>query len=148
MVTGHNVTLHSCSWIIGGDFNVHSPFGKKKHCPTTSNNRFVENVVVASLVPLNDGSMTRIPDVANHVRSTAIDFSLGSPQLFPDCSWDTFEEPGAVIIYQSLSSSVIARMFMKHQVIQLIILIMTVLTVLGHVQWSSDGVWHRLIRKW
>ena len=40
---------------------------------------------------LNDGRITRIPDVANH-RATAIDLSLISPELAPDCNWKTGED--------------------------------------------------------
>ena len=44
-------------WLIGGDFNAHSPFGEKG-CLHVTSNRFVENIVDSSLYLLNDGSFT------------------------------------------------------------------------------------------
>lgn len=77
-------------WLIGGDFNAHSPFWEKK-CELCSNNRFVENIVDSNLILLNDGSITRIPDISKH-RATAIDLTLTSPEIAPLCSWETYED--------------------------------------------------------
>ena len=52
-------------WVIGGDFNAHSPFWEKD-CSNITSNRFVENTVDSSFFLLNDGTVTRIPDVSTH----------------------------------------------------------------------------------
>ena len=75
-------------WLIGGDFNAHSPFWEKDSNIITSN-RLVENIVDSDLILLNDGSITRIPDNSKH-RATAIDLSFISPELSPLCSWETY----------------------------------------------------------
>ena len=49
-------------------------------------NRLVENIVDSSLCLLNDGRITRIPDVAPH-KATAIDLSLVTPDLAVNCTW-------------------------------------------------------------
>ena len=77
-------------WIIGGDFNAHSPFWEKD-CSNITSNRFVENIVDSSFYLLNDGTVTRIPDVSKH-RATAIDLTLISPELVPSCSWETYKD--------------------------------------------------------
>ena len=43
-------------------------------------NKLVENIVDSSLCLLNDGRLTRIPDVFIH-KATAIDLSLVTPDL-------------------------------------------------------------------
>ena len=78
-------------WLIGGDFNAHSPFWEKD-CDLVTSNRLVENIVDSPFNLLNDGSVTRIPDNPHH-RSTAIDLSLISPELVPSCSWQTYSDP-------------------------------------------------------
>ena len=77
-------------WLIGGDFNSHSPFWEKD-CVHVTSNRLVENIVDSPLVLLNDGSFTRIPDVSSH-RSTAIDLTMLSPKLALSCSWKTYDD--------------------------------------------------------
>ena len=52
---------------------------------------FVENIVDSSLCLLNDGRITRIPDVSTH-RATAIDLSLVTPDLAVNCTWYTEED--------------------------------------------------------
>ena len=54
-------------------------------------NRLVENIVDSSLCLLNDGRLTRIPDVSTH-KATAIDFSLVTPDLAVNCTWYTEED--------------------------------------------------------
>ena len=54
-------------------------------------NRLVENIVDSSLCMLNDGRITRIPDVSTH-KSTAIDLSLVSPDLAVNCTRYTKED--------------------------------------------------------
>ena len=77
-------------WVISGDFNAHSPFWEN-NCSIVTSNRLVENIVDSSFYLLNDGSVTRIPDVSKH-RATAIDLTLVSPELVPSCSWETHRD--------------------------------------------------------
>ena len=77
-------------WVIAGDFNAHSPFWEKD-CKMVTSNRLVENIVDSNLYLLNDGNITRIPDVSKH-RATAIDLSLVSPDLVPTTSWETLND--------------------------------------------------------
>ena len=80
-----------------GDFNAHAPFWENG-CTSVTCNRLVENIVDSSLCLLNDGRLTRIPDVSTH-KATAIDLSLVTPDLVtpdlvtPDlavnCTWYT-----------------------------------------------------------
>ena len=77
-------------WFIGGDFNAHSPFWEND-CISTTSNRFVENIMDSSLYLLNDGSVTRVPDISSH-RPTAIDLSLLSPMLAASSTWETFSD--------------------------------------------------------
>ena len=85
-----NIGDQNGKWLIGGDFNAHSPFWEK-HCKTVTSNRLVENIVDSSLYLLNNGNITRIPDICKH-RATAIDLSLVSPDLVPLASWETLED--------------------------------------------------------
>jgi ribonuclease HI len=77
-------------WIILGDFNAHAPFWDSG-CKTVSCNRFVENILDSRLYLLNDGRITRVPDVANH-KPSAIDLSLLSPSLAVNCTWNVEDE--------------------------------------------------------
>ena len=77
-------------WVIGGDFNAHSPLWEKD-CKITTSNRFVENITDSDLMLLNDGRITRIPDNQNH-RPTSIDLTLISPTLYIDSTWDTLTD--------------------------------------------------------
>ena len=70
-----------------GDFNAHAPFGENG-CTSVTCNRLVENIVDSSLCLLNDGRITRIPDVSTH-KATAIDLSLVTPDLAVNCTWYT-----------------------------------------------------------
>jgi ribonuclease HI len=78
------------NWVILGDFNAHSPMWER-NCNSNTCNRFVETVTSSNFVLLNDGSFTRIPDVANH-RPTAIDLSFVSPSLAIDCDWSVGDD--------------------------------------------------------
>ena len=73
-----------------GDFNAHAPFGENG-CTSVTCNRLVENIVDSSLCLLNDGRITRIPDVSTH-KATAIDLSLVTPDLAVNCTWYTEED--------------------------------------------------------
>ena len=66
-------------------------FGKKKGRSVT-NGRLVENVVHLSLVLLNGGRNTRIPDVPSHT-ATATARSLVSPDLAVNSSLETKNDP-------------------------------------------------------
>jgi hypothetical protein len=78
-------------WIIGGDFNAHSPFWDKSCVNTVTSNRLVENIVDSNLFLLNNGRITRIPDIAAH-KPSAIDLSFISPDLAINCEWDTYQD--------------------------------------------------------
>lgn len=78
-------------WIVCGDFNAHSPFWERD-CQSVTNVRLVENIVDSSLLLLNDGSITRIPDISTH-KATSIDLSLVSPDTAAMCSWEVEEDP-------------------------------------------------------
>ena len=82
-----SVQMSGEKWIVAGDFNAHSPLWDKDSVTITSR-RFVENIVDSSLCLLNDGSITRIPDIINH-RASALDLTFISPILVPHCSWGT-----------------------------------------------------------
>ena len=77
------------NWVILGDFNSHSPLWERD-CKIATCNRLVENIVDSDLVLLNDGHVTRIPDVANQ-RPTAIDLSLVSPSVAIESDWNVEE---------------------------------------------------------
>ena len=77
-------------WIVAGDFNAHSTFWNP-NCETVTSNRFIENIVDSSLYLLNDGSITRIPDISHH-RASAIDLTFISPELATTCTWTTFDD--------------------------------------------------------
>ena len=51
----------------------------------------VENIVDSSLCLLNDGRITRIPDVSTH-KATAIDLSPVTPDLAVNSTWYTEED--------------------------------------------------------
>ena len=73
-----------------GDFNAHAPFWENG-CTSVTCNRLVENIVDSSLCLLNDGRITRIPDVST-LKATAIDLSLVTPDLALNCTWYTEED--------------------------------------------------------
>ena len=66
-----NIALPNKNYVIVGDFNAHEPFGENG-CTLVTCNRLVDNIVDSSLCLLNDGRITRIPDVSTH-KATAID---------------------------------------------------------------------------
>jgi ribonuclease HI len=77
-------------WVIGGDFNEHSPLWEND-CIKTTSNRFVENIIDSPFYLLNDGNPTRIPDNSIH-RPTAIDLTLISPDLVVNSVWNILED--------------------------------------------------------
>ena len=78
------------NYIITGDFNAHSPLWDKNAIHTT-NKKFVDNIIDSGLLLLNDGHITRVPDVSNH-RASAIDLTLLSPALALDYQWFVEED--------------------------------------------------------
>ena len=85
-----NADLTKKKWIIVGDFNAHAPFWDSE-CSKVSCNRFVENIIDSCLILLNDGRITRIPDISTH-KPSAIDLSLVSPSLAVKCKWFTEDD--------------------------------------------------------
>ena len=82
--------LNNEKWIIGGDYNAHSPLWEE-NCKTTTNKQLVENITDSDLIVLNDGSITRIPDNPNH-KATSIDLTLASPSIYHDIQWYTLND--------------------------------------------------------
>ena len=82
--------LSEKKWIILGDFNEHDPLWDSS-CSKTSSKRFLENITDSKLALLNDGRITRIPDVSSH-RPSAIDISLASPDLAMNIDWSTEDD--------------------------------------------------------
>jgi ribonuclease HI len=85
-----NIESNNTKWLILGDFNAHSTFWDNE-CSSNSNNRFVDNISDSNFYLLNDGSITRIPDISGH-RPSAIDLSLISSDLAIKSCWKTFSE--------------------------------------------------------
>ena len=85
-----DIALSNKSCVIVGDFNVHAHLGGNG-CTSVTCSRLVENIVDSSLCPLNDGRLTRIPDVFIH-KATAIDLFLVTPDLAVNCTWYTEED--------------------------------------------------------
>lgn len=79
-------------WLITGDFNEeHSMWAENtKALSHTKAKRLADGILGSDLVPLNDGSVTRIPD-RNDQRSTAIDLTLASPAMAPICRWSLLD---------------------------------------------------------
>ena len=78
------------SWCILGDFNSHDPMWEN-NCTRQNCTRLVENITDSSLIILNDGDFTRIPDIQSH-RPTAIDLSLVSADLALSSTWYTYPD--------------------------------------------------------
>jgi len=74
-------------WLILGDFNAHAAFWDN-NCSTVTCNRFLENIVDSKLYLLNNGNITRIPDIHTH-KPSAIDLSFISPEIAVKASWET-----------------------------------------------------------
>ena len=75
-----NIDISNEKWVILGDFNAHAPFWDSE-CNKITSNRLVENIVNSKLYLLNDGSLTRMPDVVGH-KLSAIDFFPHFEQIF------------------------------------------------------------------
>jgi len=84
------IALSNKRCVIVADFNAHAHFGGNG-CTSVTCSRLVENIVDSSLCLLNDGRLTRIPDVFIH-KATAIDLFLVTPDLAVNCTWYTEED--------------------------------------------------------
>lgn len=79
--------------MILGDFNSHSPLWNPDRSHAENGGEHIENLMdKVDLCILNDGTITRIPDV-NHHRPSAIDLSFCSSNLFLDCEWEVLDDP-------------------------------------------------------
>jgi ribonuclease HI len=85
-----SIRVSDKKWMLLGDFNAHSPFWDSE-CSHVTCNRFIDNIVDSKLVLLNDGKITRIPDIETH-KPSAIDLSLVSPELALDFEWFPLED--------------------------------------------------------
>ena len=85
-----DIALSNKSYVIVEDFNAHAPFWENG-CTSVTCNRLVEDIVDSSLCLLNDGRITRIPDVSTQ-KATAIDLSLVTPDLAVNCTWYSEED--------------------------------------------------------
>ena len=85
-----DIVLSNKNYAIVGEFNVYAPFWENG-CTSVTCNRLVENIVDSSLCLLDDGRITRIPDVST-LKATVIDLSLVSPDLAVNCTWYTEED--------------------------------------------------------
>lgn len=72
-------------WYVLGDFNAHHSLWDSR-IKTDKNTQLADDITESPLCLLNDGSITRIPDIIGH-SETAIDLSLASPELAISSSW-------------------------------------------------------------
>jgi ribonuclease HI len=85
-----SMSVSEKKWFVLGDFNAHSPFWDSE-CIQVTCNRFIENIVDSKLVLLNDGRITRIPDIPTH-KPSAIDLSLVSPEMALNYEWSPLDD--------------------------------------------------------
>ena len=78
------------SWLIAGDFNSHSILWEDDCTEEQSGLR--DEIVNSSLVILNDGSPTRVPDRADQ-RMTAVDLTLATPDVAGEALWGVEDNP-------------------------------------------------------
>lgn len=74
-----------------GDFNIHAPF-LENGCTSVTCHRVVDNIVDSGLCVLNDGRITKSPDVSTYKETTIgpviaciLVQNAGSRKLFPVC---------------------------------------------------------------
>ena len=80
-------------WIVTGDFNARHPTWERGLDSAQTGGNLVDQAILDSdLVLLNDGTPTRLPDVATH-SPTAIDLTLVSADLATDTYWTVLEDP-------------------------------------------------------
>ena len=72
-------------WYVLGDFNAHHSLWNSR-LKTDKNTQLADDITESPLCLLNDGSITRIPDIIEH-SETAIDLSLASPELAISSTW-------------------------------------------------------------
>lgn len=73
-------------WIVAGDFNIHHSMWCKNFKGASPAVEQAESIMNSNLILLNNGELTRVPDVANHSPS-AIDLTLVSPDIHSDVAW-------------------------------------------------------------
>ena len=78
------------NWLITGDFNSHSPYWDSK-CIKSTHYEFENKILTSNLVILNDGRITRVPEVKGH-RPSAIDLTFIAPKLADKCTWDIYDD--------------------------------------------------------
>jgi hypothetical protein len=77
---------------VVGDFNAHhSCWEGRGSAPTGGGQLLADHLLESNLCLLNDGSITRMPDQANH-RPTAIDIAMISSDLFASTVWEMQED--------------------------------------------------------
>jgi ribonuclease HI len=85
-----SLSISDKNWLVLGDFNAHSPLWDSE-CTQVTCNRLIENIVDSKLVLLNDGKITRIPDLPTH-KPSAIDLSLASSDMALNYEWTPLED--------------------------------------------------------
>ena len=101
---------HNEQILIVGDFNAHHNLWSNRSVePRRGGQHLSTHIIESSLVLLNDGSFTRLPERATD-SSTAIDLSLVSSCLAPVCQWllqdDTLGSDHLPIIIQIQSNDI------------------------------------------
>ena len=85
--------LNSGRILVCGDFNCHSPLWDSSLNKSDKGGSCVEEILEnIDLCILNDGTITRIPEVLNH-KSSAIDLTFTSSNLYLKTSWDVLDDP-------------------------------------------------------
>ena len=84
---------NNLGWIVLGDFNARHPTWEHGlTTPRPGGSLLLQTITDSDLVLLNDGTPTRLPDVATH-SPTAIDLSLVSASLAIDSHWSVLDDP-------------------------------------------------------
>ena len=80
-------------YLVCGDFNCHSPLWNAERLQAENGGQFIEKILEeVDLCILNDGTITRIPEVSNH-RPSAIDLTFCSSSMFIKTDWIVLDDP-------------------------------------------------------
>lgn len=80
-------------WIVAGDLNIHHPLWLSSTLGTLKvAHQQTEDILKSNLLILNNGNITRIPDISTH-QPTAVDITLISPNLYADATWIPGDDP-------------------------------------------------------
>ena len=80
-------------YIICGDFNSHSPLWSSTRAQSDSGGSHIEAMLEnVDMCILNDGTITRIPDISQH-NPSAIDLTFCSSNVFMDMDWSVEDDP-------------------------------------------------------